>query len=157
MLACLERRHIGRYIRCVNGLIIKGGNVWKIKVLLADDQADMRQIIKAIVENSGADVVAEAENGEEAIQKYIEHKPHLTLLDINMPVIDGAAALRAIREVNPQACVIMLTADNKTEMVRQCVALGARAYVLKNNTPDAIASEILAGWDGYLNKACGLK
>jgi len=131
--------------------------MWKFKVLLADDQPDMRQIIKAIIEGAGGDVVAEAENGEEAIRMYTKHKPHLILLDINMPIIDGAGALRAIKEVNPKACAIMLTADNKTERVRQCVALGARAYVLKNNTPETIAKEIIAGWESYLNQVCGVK
>lgn len=131
--------------------------MWKFKVLLADDQIDMREIIKAIVESVGAEVVAVAENGEEAIRLYAEHKPHVTLLDINMPVMDGVGALKAIKEVNPKACVVMLTADNKSERVRQCAALGARGYVLKNNTPDTIGNDIVTAWESYLNQLCGLK
>jgi len=131
--------------------------MWRFKVLIADDQLDMRQVTKAIVEDVGGEVVAEAVNGADAVQKYIQYKPHLTLLDINMPVVDGKGALRSIKDVNSRACVIMLTSDSKTAMVKQCIALGARAYVLKNNTPDTIAREIAAVWEGYLNQLSGLK
>jgi two-component system, chemotaxis family, chemotaxis protein CheY len=131
--------------------------MWRFKVLVADDQQNMRQVIKAIIEDVGGEVVVEAVNGEDAVQKYIQYKPHLTLLDVNMPVVDGKTALRSIRDVNSRACVVMLTSDNKSDVVKQCITLGARAYVLKNNMPDIIAREVMAAWTGYVNQLCGIK
>jgi two-component system chemotaxis response regulator CheY len=75
--------------------------------------------------------VLEAANGEEAVTWYARHHPDAVLLDINMPVLDGIGALVRIRELDPQARVIMLTAQGEHDDVRAAIRAGARDYLLK--------------------------
>ena len=79
-------------------------------ILIVDDAAFMRMMIKDILTKNGYNVAGEAENGAKAVEKYNELKPDLVLMDINMPVMDGYDALRLIRERAPDIPVIALTA-----------------------------------------------
>ena len=117
----------------------------EIKVLIADDQSSIRGLLKMIVGSLGGNVVAEAGNGVEAVEKFKQHSPDLVLLDINMPQMDGVEALQAIKQHNTDAVVAMLTSQNTVDVVRKCVALGAVNFILKDN-PDTIQQELAKLW-----------
>lgn len=120
------------------------------KVLIVDDQRSIRGLLKAVLEQMGAEVVDEAGDGEEAIVKYRQHQPHMVLLDINMPKMDGIDALKGIMKINPKALVIMLTSQNTMEVINDCLEAGASNYILKNNPPDALAKELKETWADYI-------
>jgi len=122
----------------------------KIQVMIVDDQRSIRALLSSIIQSIGAEVVAEASDGEEAIEAYKTHKPHIVLMDINMPKMDGMTALEEIMAINPKALVIMLTSLDSGDVIQQCIEAGARNFLLKNNSPDEIATEIKASWKDYI-------
>ncbi len=122
----------------------------KIRVLIADDEPHIRALLGAFVAQLGGEVVALAADGEEAIRLYEQHRPDLSLLDINMPRLAGDAVIARIMKINPEALVIMLTAQDSVDSVRQCVDLGARNYILKNNPAEKIFELIRDSWDEYV-------
>ncbi len=122
----------------------------KIQVMIVDDQKSIRGFLRSIIESIGAEVVTEAENGEIAVKNYKLYKPHLVLMDINMPHMDGMEALIQIIKLNPKALVIMLTSLDSGDMIQQCIENGARNFLLKSNPPDEIASEIKESWADYV-------
>ena len=87
-------------------------------ILICDDAAFMRMMIKDILTKNGYTVAGEAENGAKAVEKYTELKPDLVLMDITMPEMDGIQALKKIRELDPKASVIMCSAMGQQAMVR---------------------------------------
>ncbi len=99
-------------------------------ILIADDAVFMRMRCKRVLQENGFDVV-EAGNGQEAVERYREHRPDAVLLDITMPDVDGLQALRAIREVDPEAKVAMVTALGQQSMVIEALKAGARDFVVK--------------------------
>ena len=100
--------------------------------MTADDEPHIRALLKAVLGQLGAEVVAEAADGAEAIRLFGEFKPDITLLDINMPKLTGDAALEQILRIKPDALVIMLSSQDSIDTVRRCIDLGARNYILKN-------------------------
>jgi two-component system chemotaxis response regulator CheY len=80
------------------------------KILICDDAAFMRMMIKDILTKSGYEIAGEAENGKVAVEKYQETKPDLVLMDITMPEMDGIQALKKIKEIDPGATVVMCSA-----------------------------------------------
>lgn len=104
-----------------------------IKVLIADDHSLMRQGLKKILEmENDIDVIGLAEDGEIAIQRCIDLKPDIVLLDINMPNMNGIQALRRIKDMGLSARVIMLTIHDDREYLLETVNIGAEGYVLKD-------------------------
>jgi two-component system chemotaxis response regulator CheY len=100
-------------------------------VMIVDDSDAIRMVLKDIVTIGKHNLVGELQNGEAALQEYIKSKPDVVLLDMAMPKKDGVSVLREIIEFNPVANVIMISASDNQETVKECLRLGARAYILK--------------------------
>lgn len=101
------------------------------KVLICDDAAFMRMMIKDILTKNGYEVAGEAENGLKAIEKYKEAKPDLVLMDITMPEMDGIQALKEIMQFDSNAKVIMCSAMGQQSMVIDSIQAGARDFIVK--------------------------
>ncbi|MDI3257236.1 MAG: response regulator [Kyrpidia sp.] len=101
------------------------------RVLIVDDAAFMRMMIKEILTKHGYEVVGEAVNGMQAVEKYQELKPDLVTLDITMPEMDGIEALKRIRQIDPQAKVIMCSAMGQQAMVIDAIQAGAKDFIVK--------------------------
>lgn len=99
--------------------------------LIVDDSSPMRRALRGILERSGFVVAGEASNGIEAIKLYRELRPDLVTLDIVMPQMDGVQTLRAIHEMHPAACVVMVTAMTSMSKVQECARFGAHHYIIK--------------------------
>lgn len=102
-----------------------------IRVLIVDDAAFMRMVIRGLLEKNGMEVVGEAENGAEGIKRYFELKPDIVTMDITMPEMDGIQALKAIRQQDPKAKVIMLSAMGQEAKVKEAVKSGAKSFIVK--------------------------
>jgi len=111
-------------------------------VLIADDAAFMRMMIKNILTDAGYEVVGEAENGAVAVSKYRELTPDLTTMDITMPEMDGLAALREIRGQDPEARVVMCSAMGQQSMVIESIQAGARDFIVKPFQPDRVLEAV---------------
>ncbi len=111
-------------------------------VLIADDAAFMRMMIKKILTEAGYEIAGEAENGSVAVAKYRELKPDLTTMDITMPEMDGIAALKEIRSIDPDAKVVMCSAMGQQTMVIESIQAGARDFIVKPFQPDRVLEAI---------------
>jgi NarL family two-component system response regulator LiaR len=112
-----------------------------IRTLLADDHALFRQGLRSLLESEpDIRVIGEAQTGREAIRYAAETRPDVILLDIQMPELDGVKATQSILEIDPNACVIILTMYRQDSYVFEAVKAGARGYLLK----DADASELIS-------------
>ena len=111
-------------------------------VLIADDAAFMRMMLKNVLTEAGYVVVGEAENGAVAVWRYRELKPDLTTMDITMPEMDGLAALREIRAGDPAARVVMCSAMGQGSMVIESIQAGARDFIVKPFQPDRVLEAV---------------
>jgi two-component system chemotaxis response regulator CheY len=111
-------------------------------VLIADDAAFMRMMIKNILTEAGYEIAGEAENGSVAVSMYKDLKPDLTTMDITMPEMDGIAALKEIRELDPEARVVMCSAMGQQSMVIESIQAGARDFIVKPFQPDRVLEAI---------------
>ena len=100
-------------------------------ILICDDAAFMRMMIKDILTKNGYTVAGEAENGLRAVERYNELKPDLVLMDITMPEMDGIAALKKIKSNDPNAVVIMCSAMGQQAMVIESIQAGAKDFIVK--------------------------
>lgn len=100
-------------------------------ILICDDAAFMRMMIKDILTKNGYNVAGEAENGLRAVEKYNELKPDLVLMDITMPEMDGIQALKTIKSGDPSAMVIMCSAMGQQAMVIESIQAGAKDFIVK--------------------------
>ena len=101
------------------------------KVLIVDDAAFMRASIRMMLERNGFEVVGEAENGLVGINKYKELNPDVVTMDITMPEMGGIEALKAIKQYDPMAKVVMLSAMGQEPMVMDAVVSGAKSFIVK--------------------------
>ena len=116
-----------------------------IRLLIADDHNVMRKGLVAILEDEPAfTIVAEARDGREAVDRFMELRPDVALLDLRMPVLDGIGAIREIRAQVPEARIIILTTFDLDEGIYDAVRAGARAYLLKDAMPDELIACIHA-------------
>lgn len=124
--------------------------VRKVRVMIVDDERHIRNLIRVIVSSLGAEVVAEAADGLQALELYKQLSPDIVMLDINMPKMDGISALKEIIAINPRALVIMMTSLNAIDVVKECIDNGARNYILKNIPADDLSTMIGETWGEYL-------
>lgn len=101
------------------------------RILIVDDAAFMRMMIKNIITKHGYEVAGEAENGVAAVTMYKETKPDLVTMDITMPEMDGVQAVRAIRQIDPEANIIMISAMGQQAMVMEAIQAGAKDFIVK--------------------------
>ena len=112
------------------------------KVMICDDAAFMRMMIKDILTKNGYNIAGEAENGAKAVEKYNELKPDLVLMDITMPEMDGIQALKKIKESDPNAMVIMCSAMGQQAMVIESIQSGAKDFIVKPFQADRVLEAI---------------
>ena len=111
-------------------------------ILISDDAAFMRMMIKDILTKNGYNVVGEAENGAKAVEKYAELKPDLVLMDITMPEMDGIAALKKIKGSDPSALIIMCSAMGQQAMVIESIQAGAKDFIVKPFQADRVLEAV---------------
>jgi two-component system, chemotaxis family, chemotaxis protein CheY len=112
------------------------------RVLVVDDAAFMRMMIKDILTKNGYEVVGEAADGAQAVERYQELRPDLVTLDITMPEMDGIEALKKIRAIDPNARVIMCSAMGQQAMVIDAIQAGAKDFVVKPFQADRVIEAV---------------
>ncbi len=112
------------------------------RVLIVDDAIFMRMKLKDILESNGYEVVAEAQNGAEAIEKYKSERPDLVTMDITMPEMDGIEALKGIKAINSQAKVVMCSAMGQQAMVMESIQSGAVDFIVKPFDSDRVIQSL---------------
>lgn len=112
------------------------------RILIVDDAAFMRMMIKDILVKNGFEVVGEAADGAQAIEKYAELKPDLVTMDITMPEMDGIQALKEIKEKDPTATIIMCSAMGQQAMVIDAISAGAKDFIVKPFQADRVIEAI---------------
>ncbi|MDR3331739.1 MAG: response regulator [Synergistaceae bacterium] len=108
------------------------------KVLIVDDAAFMRMMLRDILAKNGFEVVGEADNGKVAVQMYGELKPDVVTMDITMPEMDGIAAVKEIKAADPNAKVVMVSAMGQQAMVIEAIRSGAADFIVKPFQPDRV-------------------
>ena len=111
-------------------------------ILICDDAAFMRMMIKDILSKNGYEIAGEAENGLKAVEKYREVKPDLVMMDITMPEMDGIQALKKIKEEDPSATIIMCSAMGQQAMVIESIQSGAKDFIVKPFDKDRVLEAV---------------
>ena len=112
------------------------------KILTVDDMLFMRTALKKILESSGYEIVGEAENGRDGVEKYKRTLPDIVTMDITMPDMDGLEALGKIKEINPDAKVVMVSAMGQEKNIFEAVKLGAKNFIVKPFKADKVLEVI---------------
>ncbi len=114
-----------------------------IRVLIADDHSMVREGIKQLIElEEDIQVIGLVGNGQSCIEKIIEHKPDIVLLDINMPVMNGLEVLEHLQKNNIDVNVIILTIHNEVEYLLRAIDIGVKGYILKDSDSDLLIKAI---------------
>jgi len=108
------------------------------RVLIVDDAAFMRMMIRDILVKNGYEIAGEAENGQKAVELYQEVRPDVVTMDITMPEMDGIAAVKAIKQLDPGARIIMCSAMGQQLMVMEAIQAGARDFIVKPFQQDRV-------------------
>ena len=117
----------------------------RIPVLVADDHSLIRNAIAAFLETvDRVELVGMARNGQEAVAMTLEHRPHVVVMDVTMPVMDGVEATREIMHQAPDTRVVILTGLEDRDQAEAAMRAGAVAYVLKGRDPQEIFDAILS-------------
>jgi two-component system chemotaxis response regulator CheY len=111
-------------------------------VLIADDASFMRQMIRDIIEPEGYEVVGEAADGVEVVEKFRELHPDLVMMDIVMPKRSGIDAVKAIKAEDPTASVVMCSALGQETLVMEAIQAGAKDFIVKPFKPDAVVTTL---------------
>ncbi|EKE04800.1 MAG: Response regulator receiver protein [uncultured bacterium] len=112
------------------------------KILIVDDAAFMRMVLKDMLEKAGYEIAGEATNGLEAVEKYKELSPDLVTMDITMPQCDGISALKQIMAINAAAKVVMCSAMGQQAMVLESIQSGAKDFIVKPFQPDKVLGSL---------------
>lgn len=101
------------------------------KILIVDDMLFMRTALRKILETNGYEIVGEAENGLDGVDKYKRLLPDIVTMDITMPDMDGLQALSKIKQINPDAKVVMVSAMGQEKNIFEAIKLGAKNFIVK--------------------------
>ena len=112
------------------------------RILVADDASFMRQMIRDIIEPEGYEVVGEASDGVEVLEKFKELQPDLTMMDIVMPKRSGIDAVKGIVALDPKAQVVMCSALGQEALVMEAIQAGAKDFIVKPFKPDAVVTTL---------------
>ncbi|MEG6584647.1 response regulator [Dendrosporobacter sp. 1207_IL3150] len=112
------------------------------RVLVCDDSAFMRMMLKKVLIENGHEIVAEAGDGKQAVQMYRQHKPDLITMDITMPNMDGIEAVRIIHDENPLVRIIMVTALGQKAIITDALKAGASDFIVKPFNSDQVVETI---------------
>lgn len=112
------------------------------RIMIVDDAAFMRMMIKDILTKNGYEVVGEAENGQVAVEKYKDLKPDLVTMDITMPEMDGIAAVKEIKSFDSAARIIMCSAMGQQSMVIDAIQAGAKDFIVKPFQPERVLEAV---------------
>lgn len=128
-----------------------------IRVLLVDDQGIVREGLQSLLEaKPDLEVVGQAENGQIAVELAVQLNPDVVLMDVRMPVMDGVAATRSLRDKKPEIKVLVLTTFDDDEYVAQAMQSGAKGYLLKDTPSEELAQAIRSVQKGYTQLGPGL-
>ncbi len=117
----------------------------RITILIVDDHSVVRAGIRALLgTDAGFKVVGESENGQKSVEMYRQLQPQIVLMDLRMPIQDGVEATRAIRQIDPQARIVILTTHQGDEEIHAALEAGAVGYILKNSPGDDLAAALRA-------------
>lgn len=122
----------------------------KISVVIADDHRILREGLAAVLKARGIRVIGKAGNGEEAILMARELKPHVILMDLEMPEVDGVVATRIIKQNMPEIKVLMLSSFDEDERIFEAMKAGASGYVIKRVSPEDLVKIIGACYKGEI-------
>ncbi len=111
-------------------------------ILLADDLAFIKMVQKEILEKRGYQVIGEAVDGIDVIEKYKKLKPDVVIMDITMPRMDGLNALKAIRQMDKEARVIVCSALGQQKLIIEAIRMGAKDFIVKPFDPERLAAAI---------------
>ena len=117
--------------------------------MVVDDEDHVRKLITTVIKTMNCEIVAEAGNGKQAVELFHRLRPHMLLLDINMPLKSGKEALAEIKKQYPGAFVIMLTSLTDKETVEDCIQLGATGFIRKDLPIDEMRAVIKKTWTIY--------
>jgi len=112
------------------------------KVLIADDASFMRQMIRDIIEPEGWEVVGEASDGVDVVEKFKKLRPDVVMMDIVMPKRSGIDAVKAIKAEDPGARVVMCSALGQEALVTEAIQAGAKDFIVKPFKPDAVLATL---------------
>ena len=116
-------------------------------ILLVDDEAHIRKFMSLLLRHLGVTRIFEAPNGQAALEVYKKEKPDLVMLDVNMPQMDGIETLKALKELDPDCVVVMLTSLANRQTIDQAAALGAANYIRKDAPPEDIGRALSDTFD----------
>jgi DNA-binding NarL/FixJ family response regulator len=121
---------------------VRPGALVKLRILLADDHAIVRQAIRFMLQREGFEMVGEASDGQQAVKLCGELQPHIAVLDLSMPVLNGLEAAREILKACTNTKVVILTEHAHERYLAECLDLGAKGYVLKSDTGDHLVNAL---------------
>jgi len=113
------------------------------RILIADDAQFMRLAIRKMLEKHDCEIVDEAANGLEAVEKYIKYTPDIVTMDITMPEMDGVQAIREIKKINPDAKILVISAMGQEIHVKEAVMAGASGFIVKPLKEEDIVKSIM--------------
>ena len=113
-----------------------------VRVLVVDDAAFMRMVVKKELETAGFTIAGEASSGKQAVEKYKETMPDVVTMDITMPEMDGVQAVKKIKELDPNAKIIMCSAMGQQAMVLEAIQAGAKDFIVKPFKPGSLKERV---------------
>ena len=128
-----------------------------IEVLIVDDQKTVQEILKSYIDaDPNLELIGCAENGQEALELVASHRPHIVLMDIEMPILDGLAATKIISEKYIDTNVLIISVHNEDNYLNSALQVGAKGYLKKNTPEKELINAIYSAYKGYFQLGPGL-